>query len=417
MFPPIARHSRRYWRERQRETHAVTDRRLPLDRRAEPRGAVLPTATTRWTTPRSSSTLAHPDVSMCLCTLCLARFLRAVRQGNQLARYCQSRRVPPPPPGACSPDAARAWAEKLGALDREDRDRMGREVDAVGELSSPCASAHLHAAGGGGQVPPHAGSPALDALWFLLHRPAVFWGVFSRHLRSRHEVWLAARAAPGLFQGCGEPGAGGHPVGAVAGGSGAGAAPPETHRLPQGLAFVWASVSPGAGGARPGAQLCYYPADGMVLFRGTPAAGQRHQSLFHVLAASVLDGRIDTERPVFALDRLLQPFRPPPDNADMERVCVRSLELRYPERAGRRSIRLQAAGSDAPCAMEHLLAEHAGTARGLRVAFAELHIRLSGGGVRKDYPVRLWPDRCDVGRGPVGDRFLACLRHWGLCHE
>ena len=53
-------------------------------------------------------------------------------------------------------------------------------------------------------------------------------------------------------------------------------------------------------------------------------------------------------------------------------------------------------------------------AGGHDVTFAELQVRLRVNGRVRAYPVRLWPDRCDLAPTPLGERLSRCLSRWGL---
>ena len=119
----------------------------------------------------------------------------------------------------------------------------------------------------------------------------------------------------------------------------------------------------------------------------------------------------------YDLDPLKGPFRPLPDSDDMESVRVRAIHLRYPARAGRRQLKFETLSSDGPFAIEEMLRAHVPdeALKGLRVTHAELQVRLRIEGGSRNYVIRLWPDRSNIGQTPLGDRFRNCLGRWGLC--
>ena len=98
---------------------------------------------------------------------------------------------------------------------------------------------------------------------------------------------------------------------------------------------------------------------------------------------------------------------------------MKALHLSYPERWGRRRVKLETLASDAPAAIEELLAAHAGEPgllERLRVCHAELQVKLAMDGRPKTHVIRLWPDRSNLGETPLGVRLRACLSRWGLRH-
>ena len=99
-------------------------------------------------------------------------------------------------------------------------------------------------------------------------------------------------------------------------------------------------------------------------------------------------------------------------------ALVKALHLRYPARAGRRLLKLETLAGDTPDAIDRLLHAHADalTLTQLTVCYAELQVRLVVFGRRKHFLIRLWPNRCNLSQTPLGDRFRACLRRWGLCY-
>ena len=43
-------------------------------------------------------------------------------------------------------------------------------------------------------------------------------------------------------------------------------------------------------------------------------------------------------------------------------------------------------------------------------------VKLKVEGRSKSYLIRLWPNRSNLGQTPLGERFRACLRRWGISH-
>jgi hypothetical protein len=121
----------------------------------------------------------------------------------------------------------------------------------------------------------------------------------------------------------------------------------------------------------------------------------------------------------FDLEPLQGPFHPLPDAEDMDLIRVKALHLRYPERLGRRQVKLETVLSDKTSAIEELLHAHVrDVIRGqLRVCHADLQVRLRVEGGTKNYVIRLWPNRSNLNHTPLGNRFRACLKRWGLCHD
>lgn len=374
---------------------------------------------------------------MCLCTLCAERFLRGVYRSEVFRAYCRSRQISLPRPLPDRPwgETIRWWVETVRDLPEESRARVEWEQLAVSELATPEGCDHLLEAAGGGSLPspriPH-GVPL--ALWFLLNQPPLFREVYLHHERRAADVWYAARTVPGLPLPA--PEAVETPLASRLGaffrestGTGTFCAV-VVHRIPEAVYFsvrvagrpsaVEAFTPAGAPILRHVAQavsadVVYYPRDGTVLLRSPPRSADRVRELLDCVGRTALGSTLRTERSGFALDRLKYSVQPIPDADDVESVRVKALHLRYPGRAGRRELRLETLTSDSPSAVEELLHAHAGGALDeLSVTHAVLQIHLRLEGCSKTHLVRLWPDRCDVGRGPVGDRFLACLRRWGL---
>lgn len=367
---------------------------------------------------------------MCLCELCTHRFLRAACGTDVFRAYCRDRDLPVV--AVPTRAAARAWAE---ALPTDRRGRVDSELAAVQEMGGREGCAHLLEAAGKAAAPDTVPEGIPLALWFLLHAPDVFWDVFFHHEPQTLDPRYVGRAEPGLS--VPDPAAGAQALAAALGaffrehdGAGRGCTA-QAYRLP-GCVYVAAQVagrdriedgfSPHGAVERlflPATRhvtFAYYPHDGTVLIRAPVRSPDRVAALLACFGRLVLGSPVAYPGACFALERLRHRFRPLPDAADMESVRLKALHLRYPGRAGRRQIRLDTVSGDAAGAVEDLLAAHAGddTLAGCQVAHAVLQVRLRVAGRGKNYLVRLWPDRCDVGPGAIGDRLLACLRRWGL---
>ena len=162
----------------------------------------------------------------------------------------------------------------------------------------------------------------------------------------------------------------------------------------------------------------YTPRDGFVRLKSPLRAAERVDELLRCFGRAVLRAPVERYTEAFALGCLKRPFHPLPDAEDMVSVRVKALHLRYPARSGGRHLKLETLAGDEPGAVAKMLAEHIGTAADdLTVCHAELQVRLRIEGRIRNYPVRLWPDRCDLNSTPLGERLRRCLRLWGLAHE
>jgi hypothetical protein len=166
----------------------------------------------------------------------------------------------------------------------------------------------------------------------------------------------------------------------------------------------------------------YEPATGRVLLRARWRAADLVLDLLRIFGRAVLGVSLGPGclAPVFRLNRLKRPFDPPPDAADMESVRVKAVHLIYPERSGRRRVKLETLSGDNPSAVRLLLRRHGGESAVLSeldVHYAELEIRLRVSGWSRQYVVCLWADRCNLEQTALGDRIRACLVRWGLTHE
>lgn len=163
----------------------------------------------------------------------------------------------------------------------------------------------------------------------------------------------------------------------------------------------------------------YYPHDGTVLLKSHLRARDRIVELFQQFGTAVLGSPVMYDAEAIDLELLKQPFHPLPDADDMELIRVKTLHLCYPIHARRRQVKLETLTSDATDAIDHLLRSHISSVSlaQLRVCHAELQVRLRVAGARKNYLIRLWPNRCNLGQTQLGDRFRTCLRNWGISHE
>jgi len=166
----------------------------------------------------------------------------------------------------------------------------------------------------------------------------------------------------------------------------------------------------------------YYPQDGTILLKSPFDAEDRVLELFQRFGRSVLGTDLDARclnRP-FALDRLTAASVLLPDAQDMEWVRVKTLHFRYPERQGRRQVKLETLASDEPLAILQMIETHMnseGTLDQMQVCYAELQVLLRVADQQsKSYFIRLWPNRCNLNHTPLGERLRACLKRWGLYH-
>jgi hypothetical protein len=369
---------------------------------------------------------------------CAHRLLPVIARTAPFADYCRLRGIRVPTGvNRDQSDTVRRWGLAVARLPRETRPRIELELGQVEELSGPDANAHLVESAAGEPLPTAdvPAGPAL-ALWFLVHRPDVFREVYFHHEVRELDCWRAARAKPRLA--LADPDARAARLAASVGeffrkteGTGQ-FVTAATHRDGTTCYFAvrvsdrlrlfdgfTAAGEPGTQPFRPAVRLLFaYRADGVVQLQCRVRAADRVADLFRRFGEAALGCRVVVSRPLFDLDRLKAPFRPLPDAADMECVRVRALHLCYPGSAGRRAIKLETVAADRSGAIEQLLTHHAGHALArLRVCFAELQVRLRVNGRSKNYPVRLWPDRCDLDHTPLGERLRRCLARWGLSHD
>jgi hypothetical protein len=369
--------------------------------------------------------------------------LRHLYGTGPFVRYCRERRIDFDQAAgrAITRRAERRWLAAVRRLGEAAQARVDLELAQVSELSDPATLALLTEAARGRGLPPDAvPDGAARALWFFLHHPALFHDVLLQQEVAETGAWRVAQAPAGhraddLFgrrdaladtlreffrrqEGTGR-------YSAV-----------DAFPLHDAACFV-AYVSDRlhvldvftddgtytTRTARLAVPLvfAYEPASGRITLKTRLRSRDRILDLVQRFGRSVLGVELppDCLRPTYRLDVLKRPFDPPPDAADMERVRVKALHLTYPERNGRRRVKLETLPGDGQHAIRDLLREHGGrghTVDDCTVVYAELEVRLNVGGLRKPYVVRLWPDRSSLGQTPLGGRFHACLRRWGLTH-
>lgn len=374
----------------------------------------------------------HPD-----------RLLRSVYGTEPFTDYCRLRGIAfaQTPHGVPRDDVFRRWRQALGQLPPGEQTQVELELAQVNELSGSDGIAHLLEAAEGLEPPADqipGGTPL--ALWFFVHEPGFFREVLLHHEVREVGAWQFAQADPGLSIDDlgGKAAALGEGLRAffkARAGLG-GFCAVDASRVGQAYCFRayladrlrLLDVFTEAGErttqrVRPALRVlfAYYPQDGAVLFKSHLRARERLLELVRHFGRSVLGAELPEAclRQPFDLDVLKKDFRPLPDAEDMELVRVKALHLRYPERSGRRQVKLETVATDGPAAIEELLRNHVnggGALDQLRVAHAELQVRMRVGGRAKNYAIRLWPDRCSLNQTPLADRFRTCLKRWGIYH-
>ncbi len=363
-----------------------------------------------------------------------SRVLRSVAGTELFREFCQSRAIPI---GDIPPDQDGTMMVALASLPPDAQARIQLELAQVNELAGRDGNAHLLEAAGDEEIPgvEISGGPAL-ALWFLLYQPRLFHEVFFHHEVEDVRAWRSARAAANLriddlsaaaaalaeelrtFFGRGTGGARFCVV--------------EAHRLPEADWFA-ARVAdrvqlvdgftdtgrPAVYRVRPALAVLfsYSPDDGAVLLKSHLRATDRVCELARRFGRAVFGQELSGFGETFDLEKFKHPLALLPDAGDMELVRVKALHLCYPERYGRRSIKLETPTHDVPDAVWQMLRNHVPDASGLLVSFAEIQVRLRVAGRSKHIFIRLWPDRCSLDRTALGVRLRRCLRLWGLTHE
>lgn len=373
-------------------------------------------------------------------SFCSGCFLQNVFGTQPFADYCQQRGI------AFGPEASgeqgadlRRWVAAFTQLPQEKQAQVELELATVRDLAEQGAITQLLAGLEGKAPPPDSvpGDTAL-ALWFFVRHPALFHEVFLHHETDDAETWWNARAAPdvslqdlpakaaslaaglrGIFQrrdGTGR-------FCAVDGRQLNGAFCFAAHVADR-LQFLEVFTEGGEYATQPlqpalPLVFVYYPLDGTILIQTRLQSRERVSELLHLFAQVVLGAELEhlDREEAFHLDRLKERFDPLPDAEDMEMVRVKALHLRYPERQGRRQVRLETLTSDEQFAIVDMIRAHLaheGVLRHLRVAHAELQLKLRAEGGTKNYVIRLWPNRSSLNHTALHERFRTCLKQWGL---
>jgi hypothetical protein len=364
-----------------------------------------------------------------------APFLRAVAGTEAFADYCGRRRIAfTLAAGRGSEPPLERWAAAVAALPPEAQARIELELAQAHELSGAEANAHLVEAAQGGELPGEdvPAGPAL-ALWFLVHRPALFQDVFFHHEMSEVHHWRLARAEAHLE------------IADLEGkvrtlqdevraffrrGAGTGRfCAAEARCLPDAVCFALRVAdriqlvesfsedgTPTLHRLRPalGVFFVYTPSDGSIRLKSPLRASDRVRELFQRFALAVLDRPVRGIGEGFDLDKLKYPLSLLPDAEDMGTPRLKTLHLRYPARLGRRTLKLETLGSDEPGAVEHLVRAHVRNLHELAVCHAEIAVPIRSGDRSRSHLVRLWPDRCNLNHTPLGERLRRCLDRWGL---
>lgn len=379
---------------------------------------------------------------MCTLEFHRGRFLRFVYGTKPFVEYCQERRIPfaQEPDGLPTLVDLQRWAEALARLSPEEQLRVEMDLARVHALVQPDAIRLIVEAVDGRVPADQVGGGAPLALWFYLHRREVFDAVFFRQEIRDLDGWQTGRGPNGVSLSA-------MPARAAAlteslrrffrvrEGTGRFCVV-DAYRLGDAVAFdaqvadrlrtVEAFSEAGAlmlHRLRPALRVVfvYDPAEGTILLRSHLRARQRLLELYQLFGRSVLRVVLgeDCLADTFDLDVLKREFLPLPDAPDMERIRIKSLCLRYPERAGRRQVKLETLASDTPSAVRELLRVHGGddaVFEQLRVCHAELQVILRVNGRAQSHVIRLWANRSNLSRTATGERLRACLRRWGLSH-
>ncbi len=372
------------------------------------------------------------------------QFLRSVYGTEPFIDYCRCRGIPftQVPEGGMPRGDWRRWNNVLAQLSREQRERVEWELAAVNELAGGESLPHLLAAIEGQELPSDLiPNGAAIAVWFLLHHPDAFRTVYLNQEILEAGTWRNAQVRSGLaIENLAEVGK------ALA------ASLREFFRLREGIGRfcaveasrlneTYCFVAHVADRLRQfeifteeGEQtferlrpafpvvFIYYPQDGTILLKSPLHAEDRILELFQRFGRAVLGVALDANAlgHTFALDSLKAPSLLLPDADDMEGVRVSTLHFLYPERQGRRQVKLETLASDETPAIRQLLQTHLsadGILDQVQVCYAELQVRLKVADRQsKNYLIRLWPNRCNLNQTPLGERLRTCLKRWGLLH-
>lgn len=341
---------------------------------------------------------------------------------------------------AMSKADARRWANTVRALSEAKQAEVELDLAQVNELADPHTISLLtEAARGRALPPPPVAGDAARSLWFFLHHPELFREVLLAQEIAEVEAWRpvdvpAVKAAPGALLGRSAVLAENLRDFFDAGDGSGRYCVVDAFEIETGLCFVahlsdrlqLLDVFTDTGEhttrtARPSVTVLfvYDPTRGRILVRTRLRAHARILGLVRTFADAVLQSGLpdDCLRPTYRLDTLKHAFDPPADAPDMESARLKALHLAYPERVGRRRLKLETLTGDDRNAVFDLLRRHAGggaTLEELAVAYAELEVCLRVHGRRKPYVIRLWPDRTNLSHTPLGRRFHKCLSRWGL---
>jgi hypothetical protein len=371
------------------------------------------------------------------------QFLRYVYATEPFVEYCERRGIPFDQLLGMQmrDDDFHRWRDVLARLSESEQAGVELELAQVNELADADAIAILTEACAERSLPPETlpGDPA-RALWFFLWHPATFRDVLLQREVGEIDAWRTAQGPadrsvtdlPNRQRDLAESlqaffrmhdGTGRYCVVDAFTRNGATCfAAYLSDRLQ--LFDVFTDVGKRATRAdRPAIPLLfvYEPASGVILLMTRLRSTRRILDLVRLFGKAVLGAELggDCLRPAYRLDVLKRQFDLPADRSDMEAARVKSLHLAYPERSGRRRIKLETLAGDDRFAIRELLRTHVGddaTLDALDVQYAELEVRLRAACGRTAHVIRLWPDRTNLSQTPTGDRFRACLRRWGLTH-
>jgi hypothetical protein len=167
--------------------------------------------------------------------------------------------------------------------------------------------------------------------------------------------------------------------------------------------------------------LFIYHPDGRLLVKTKRRSKELLLGVLQCFGRAVLGIMLDESclLPLFHLDLLKYKFSPALDAHDMVQARVKTLHLMYPEREGRRKIKLETSAGDEPFAISEMLRCHvpdADTLDLLTVVYAEIEVKLRLQERMKSLVIRLWPDRCSLDQSPLGERLYHCLARWSLAY-
>jgi hypothetical protein len=373
----------------------------------------------------------------------LDRFLKRVYGTEPFVQYCRLRRIAfDQALGAPMTEADYGrWLAVVERLPESEQGRVELELGRVHELAKfDAIDQMIAAAEPTGPPADHIPGGAALVLWFFLHHPAVFHEVFLHFEVQETDSWENARAPAGIRlddldakrtllaeslqeffrirEGTGRfctvqayRRRGGYCFIAHLAGR---------RRLCEGFTETGEHTAQWAWPAIP-LDFVYYPQDGTILLKARQRAVDKILELFHRFGRSVLGVELDQHclGHRFQLDLFKRRFDPLPDAEDMQSIRVKAMHLVYPQRDGRRRLKLETLSSDEPFAIVRLLEEHAGSevVLGLlAVVYVELQVTMQVNGGNKNYLIRLWPNRSNLSQNALSERFRDCLTRWGVYH-